>query len=62
MLAKKTLEDGGFVKPLLVPADSLRGPSISNPSIINKNEEIIINQKLKINSFLHENWPCFIRF
>ena len=44
MLVKKCLENGGFIKPLLVPTDSIIGPSLSNPTIyINKIGEILIN-------------------
>jgi hypothetical protein len=44
MLCKLSLENGGFLKPLLVPIDNNLGPSLSNPTIfVSKNKEILIN-------------------
>lgn len=44
MLVKKCLENGGFIKPLLVPTDSMIGPSLSNPTIlVSKIGEILVN-------------------
>lgn len=44
MLVKKCLENGGFIKPLLVPMDSMIGPSLSNPTIlVSKIGEILVN-------------------
>jgi hypothetical protein len=34
ILSKLCIENGGFVRPLLVPSDSIVGPSLSNPSIL----------------------------
>lgn len=34
ILSKLCVENGGFVRPLLVPSDSIVGPSLSNPSIL----------------------------
>lgn len=33
MFAKQVLENGGFIKPLIIQPSSMRGPSLSNPSI-----------------------------
>lgn len=44
MIAKTVIEAGGFVKPLLVPASSRRGPSLSNPSVyLSKNGQLMVN-------------------
>lgn len=44
MLVKKCLENGGFIKPLLVNTDSMIGPSLSNPTIlVSKIGEILVN-------------------
>jgi hypothetical protein len=44
MLVKKCLENGGFIKPLLVPANSMIGPSLSNPTIlVSKIGELLVN-------------------
>jgi predicted GH43/DUF377 family glycosyl hydrolase len=44
MLVKKCLENGGFIKPLLVPTNSMIGPSLSNPTIlVSKIGELLVN-------------------
>jgi hypothetical protein len=44
MFVKITLENGGFIKPLLVPPSSMKGPSLSNPSVYkSKNGELLLN-------------------
>jgi hypothetical protein len=42
-LAKQCLESGGFLKPLLVPSDSMVGPSLSNPTIFVFGDEVLVN-------------------
>ena len=37
------LENGGFLDPLLVPSGSVRGPSLTNPSVCVRNGEVIVN-------------------
>lgn len=44
MLARNVIENGGFLKPLLVPPSSMRGPSLSNPSVYkSKSGELLLN-------------------
>lgn len=44
MLAKTVIEAGGFVKSLLIPASSRRGPSLSNPSVyLARNGKLMVN-------------------
>jgi len=44
MLARKVVDCGGFVKPLLVPASSMKGPSLSNPSVYKtRGGELLLN-------------------
>jgi hypothetical protein len=44
MLAKQAVECGGFLRPLLVPTSSTKGPSLSNPSVYRtKGGEILVN-------------------
>jgi len=44
MLVKNCVENGGFIAPLIVPIDSMIGPSLTNPTIyINKIGEIFVN-------------------
>jgi hypothetical protein len=44
MFAKTALDSGGFLHPLLVPPSSMRGPSLSNPSICRSNKgELLLN-------------------
>jgi hypothetical protein len=44
MFAKTALESGGFIRPLLVSPSSMKGPSLSNPSIFrNKKGELLVN-------------------
>jgi len=40
---KLALENGGSIHPLIVPAEYLQGPSITNPSIYNDNGRILVN-------------------
>lgn len=40
---KYALEGGGAIKPLLVSSSDLAGPSLTNPSVIVVNDEIIVN-------------------
>lgn len=40
---KCALENGGSIKPLLIPAQDLNGPSLTNPSVIVKDGRIIVN-------------------
>ena len=40
---KLALENGGSIHPLIVPAEYLQGPSITNPSIYNDNGNILVN-------------------
>jgi hypothetical protein len=54
MFARKVLENGGIVKPLLVPHQNLNGPSLCNPSVLNKEGEIIVNLR-NINYVLHHS-------
>jgi hypothetical protein len=54
MFARKVLENGGIVRPLLVPHQNLNGPSLCNPSVLNKEGEIIINLR-NINYVLHHS-------
>ena len=43
-LSRQCLEFGGFLKPLLVPAESMVGPSLSNPTILVSGEnEVLVN-------------------
>lgn len=44
MICQLSLENGGFINPLLVPSTNIIGPSLSNPSIlVCKNNEILVN-------------------
>ena len=44
MICQLSLENGGFLNPLLVPSTNIIGPSLSNPSIlVCKNNEILVN-------------------
>jgi hypothetical protein len=44
MICQLSLENGGFLKPLLVPSTNIIGPSLSNPTIlVSKNNEILVN-------------------
>jgi len=40
---KYTLNNGGTIKPLLVPARDLNGPSLTNPTVLVKGNRIIVN-------------------
>jgi hypothetical protein len=40
---KYALENGGVIKPLLVDAQDLAGPSLTNPSVIVLNDKILVN-------------------
>lgn len=42
-LVKYALERGGSIKPLLIPAQDLNGPSLTNPSVLVKDGRIIVN-------------------
>lgn len=42
-IAKMVLESGGSLKPLLVPPGDLRGPSLTNPSVLNRGGEVLVN-------------------
>jgi len=43
-IVKKIIQENkGFIKPLLIPAEYMIGPSISNPSIFNFNGIILVN-------------------
>lgn len=54
MFAKKVLENGGIVKPLLIPHEFLNGPSLCNPSILNNGGELIVNLR-NINYVLYHS-------
>ena len=41
--AKLVLSDGGQLVPLLVPPDKIIGPSLTNPSILNLNGQLLVN-------------------
>lgn len=40
---KIALENGGQIKPLLIPCQDLNGPSLTNPSILVHNNKILVN-------------------
>lgn len=40
---KLVLSEGGRLVPLLVPSDKIIGPSLTNPSILNLNGQLIVN-------------------
>lgn len=40
---KKCLKYNGIIKPLLIPTNIMEGPSLTNPSVININGNIIVN-------------------
>lgn len=42
-LLKKVLSDGGFVKPLIVPAEYTNGTSLFNPSVFVDGDKIYVN-------------------
>lgn len=42
-LSRQCLELGGFLKPLLVPSNSMVGPSLSNPTILVSSGGVIVN-------------------
>jgi predicted GH43/DUF377 family glycosyl hydrolase len=43
MLCKLSIENGGFLHSLLVPHKEIIGPSLSNPSVLIRNNELLIN-------------------
>jgi len=55
MLSKISLENGGFLKPLLLPTASIVGPSLCNPSVfVQENEEVLVNLR-NINYVLYHS-------
>lgn len=42
---KLALENGGVIKPLLIPAENLEGPSLTNPSVLVCNDVILVNAR-----------------
>lgn len=42
-LVKTSLLNGGTIKPLLLPSKCLKGPSLTNPSVLNYKGSIIVN-------------------
>ena len=40
---KQCLSNGGYVAPLLIPPQSMEGPSLTNPSILCMNDKILVN-------------------
>lgn len=40
---KLALENGGSIKPLLIPSQDLNGPALTNPSVYNDNGKILVN-------------------
>lgn len=40
---KRALESGGIIKPLLIPPNDMEGPSLTNPSVLNINDTIVVN-------------------
>lgn len=41
--AKTVISEGGRIIPLLIPPDQMIGPSLTNPSIYNLNEKLLVN-------------------
>lgn len=42
-LSKLAIDTGGSLKPLLIPSQYLKGPSLCNPSILNINNVLLVN-------------------
>lgn len=42
-LVKESLDNKGFINPLFIPSEKMRGISLMNPSIININENLYVN-------------------
>jgi len=40
---KLALENGGIIKPLLIPSENLKGPALTNPSVCVVNNKILVN-------------------
>ena len=40
---KLALENGGSIHPLIIPSSDLKGPSLTNPSIYNDGDKILVN-------------------
>jgi len=40
---KLALENGGIIKPLLIPTENLKGTTLTNPSIYNDNGKLLVN-------------------
>ena len=40
---KRALHLGGTIKPLLIPTNMMDGPSLTNPSVLNINDTIVVN-------------------
>jgi hypothetical protein len=51
---KLVLENGGTIKPLLIPLDETSGPSLANPSVIVSNGKILVNLR-NINYILYHS-------
>jgi hypothetical protein len=41
--SKIVLDNGGQIVPLLIPKDRMIGPSLTNPSILNYNDKLLVN-------------------
>jgi len=54
ILAQECLSSKGFLRPLLVPKNGMVGPSLTNPSILNKNGELFVNLR-NINYVLYHS-------
>jgi hypothetical protein len=52
--AKLVLENGGDIKPLIIPMDNVPGPSLTNPTVLVDNGNIIVNLR-NINYILYHS-------
>jgi hypothetical protein len=52
IFAKKVLNSGGTIQPLVIPTDKLIGPSVANPSILVDEGQVLVNLR-NLNYFLY---------